>query len=363
MIISFVHQNIMTNQSILHTPIKIGAWDLPNRIIMAPLTRRRASEGRVPNALMAEHYAQRASAGLIITEATSVSPMGVGYSDTPGIWSDDQVKGWKLVTEAVHEAGGRIILQLWHVGRISDPSFLDGKPPVGPSAIAASGNVSILRPERPFETPHALTVEEIAEVVETFRKGAENAMKAGFDGVEIHGANGYLLDQFLQTSSNQREDEYGGSVENRGRLILEVVDAASSVWGANRVGLHLAPAGDMHDMGDDNPEETFSYIAKEAGKRGLAFIFAREEQRDEGLGEKIKELFNGPFIANENLTKEQAEELIQSGKADAASWGKLFIVNPDLVERFSQNAEMNEADPNTFYGGGAEGYTDYPRLG
>ncbi len=222
--------------------IVVGELRLPNRVIMAPLMRAPCGEARVPNALMAEYYSQRASAGLIISEATSVTPMGVGYAGTPGIWSREQVDGWKLVTGAVHAAGGRIFLQLWHVGRISDPSFLNGEPPVVPIAIAAQGHVSLLRPQRPYPTPRALELKEIPGIVEAFGVGAENAQAAGFDGVEIHGANGYLLDQFLQDSSNHRTDEYGGSVENRARLMLEVVDAAVSVWGPGRVGLHLARA-------------------------------------------------------------------------------------------------------------------------
>jgi len=242
------------NTSALLNPIEIGAWDLPNRIIMAPLTRCRASEGRVPNAMMLEYYAQRATAGLIITEATAVDPMGVGYPDTPGIWSEAQVEGWKQITKAVHEKGGRILLQLWHVGRISDPMYLNGAQPVAPSAIAAGGHVSLVRPKKTFVTPRALELDEIPGIVEAYRKGAENAKRAGFDGVEIHGANGYLLDQFLQDSSNQRTDKYGGPIENRARLMLEVVDAAISVWGVDRVGLHLAPRSDAHDMGDSDPD-------------------------------------------------------------------------------------------------------------
>lgn len=273
----------------LFDPIKIGALELPNRIIMAPLTRARAiGEGRVPNELMAEYYVQRASAGLILSEATSVTPMGVGYADTPGIWSDEQVAGWKKVTKAVHAAGGRIVLQLWHVGRISDPVFLDGAAPVAPSAIKPAGTVSLVRPKREYATPRALETAEIAEVVAAYRKGAENAKLAGFDGVEIHGANGYLLDQFLQDSTNQRTDEYGGSIENRARLMLEVTDACIDVWGADRVGMHLAPRRDAHDMGDSTPAETFGYVARELGKRGIAFIFAREAVGEDSLGPLLK---------------------------------------------------------------------------
>ena len=222
----------------LFEPIKMGELSLKNRVVMAPLTRCRASEGRVPNALMAEYYAQRASAGLIITEATSVTPMGVGYPDTPGIWSDEQVAGWKLITDAVHQAGGTIVMQLWHVGRISDPSYLNGELPVAPSAIAAEGHVSLIRPMKPYVVPRALELEELPAIIEAYRKGAENAKKAGFDGVEIHAANGYLLDQFLQSTTNRRTDEYGGVIENRARLLLEATDAAISVWGAGRVGVH-----------------------------------------------------------------------------------------------------------------------------
>ena len=349
-----------SKKSLLHQPVKIGAWQLPNRIIMAPLTRCRAGEGRVPNELMAEYYAQRASAGLIISEATSVDPMGVGYPDTPGIWSDAQVEGWKLITERVHAAGGRIILQLWHVGRISDPIYLDGKLPVAPSAIKAAGHVSLIRPMKEFETPRALELEEIPQIVEQFKRGAANAKRAGFDGVEIHGANGYLLDQFLQDSTNRRTDEYGGPVENRARLMLEVVDAVVGVWGADRVGLHLAPRGDAHDMGDSNAAATFGYLARECGRRGLAFLFARESVDQPRLGSMMKKEFGGAFIVNQQLDQATAEKLIESGEADAASWGQQFIANPDLPERFANGTKLNEPDPETFYGDGPAGYTDYP---
>jgi 2,4-dienoyl-CoA reductase-like NADH-dependent reductase (Old Yellow Enzyme family) len=343
-------------------PIQIGDLLLPNRIIMAPLTRCRADEGRVPNKLMAEYYRQRASAGLIISEATSVSPTGVGYPDTPGIWSDEQVTGWQKVTAAVHEAGGRIMLQLWHVGRISDPHYLDGALPVAPSAIAADGHVSLLRPKKAFVTPRALQTEEIAGIVEAYRQGAENAKKAGFDGVEIHGANGYLLDQFLQDGSNQRTDHYGGSIENRARLMLEVTDAVISVWGAGRVGMHLAPRADAHSMGDSQRADTFGYVAQQLGKRNIAFICAREAQADDSLGPKLKHLFGGVYIANEKFDKNSAGAIIERGNADAVAFGVPFIANPDLVERFSKGAELNPAKPELFYSSGAEGYTDYPCL-
>jgi 2,4-dienoyl-CoA reductase-like NADH-dependent reductase (Old Yellow Enzyme family) len=346
----------------LLTPLTIGELSLPNRIIMAPLTRCRADAGRVPNAMMAEYYAQRATAGLIITEATSVDPMGVGYPDTPGIWSDAQVEGWKLVTNAVHKAGGQILLQLWHVGRVSDPMYLDGALPVAPSAIAPSGHVSLVRPEKPFVTPRALTIPEIKNIIEAFRKGAENAKRAGFDGVEIHGANGYLLDQFLQDSCNKRDDEYGGSIENRARLMVEVTDAVIGVWGAGRVGMHLAPRGDAHGMGDSNLTAIFGYIATELGKRKIAFICAREGLGDNRLGPMLKKNFGGVYIANEGFTKETAEQVLQAGEADAVAFGKAIIANPDLVKRFATGAELNKSRPELFYGKGPEGYTDYPYL-
>ncbi|HSX69917.1 alkene reductase [Pseudomonas subflava] len=346
----------------LFDPIKIGSLELPNRIIMAPLTRCRADEGRVPNALMAEYYVQRASAGLILSEATSVTPMGVGYPDTPGIWSEDQVRGWLDVTRAVHANGGRIFLQLWHVGRISDPLYLNGELPVAPSAIAAKGHVSLVRPMKDYVTPRALETEEIADIVEAYRHGAENAKAAGFDGVEIHGANGYLLDQFLQSSTNQRSDQYGGSVENRARLLLEVTDAAISVWGADRVGVHLAPRRDSHDMGDADPRETFGYVARELGKRGVAFICTREKQGEDSLTPFIKEQFGGLVIANERFTKDQANAWLAEGKADAVAFGIPFIANPDLPARLAQDAPLNEPRPELFYAQGPVGYIDYPRL-
>jgi 2,4-dienoyl-CoA reductase-like NADH-dependent reductase (Old Yellow Enzyme family) len=347
----------------LFDPIKVGALELPNRIVMAPLTRSRAvGASRVPNALMAEYYVQRASAGLILSEATAVTPMGVGYADTPGIWSDEQVEGWKIVTDAVHKAGGRIFLQLWHVGRISDPVFLDGALPVAPSAIQPKGHVSLVRPKRPYATPRALETAEMPSIVAAYRKGAENAKKAGFDGVEIHGANGYLLDQFLQDSTNQRTDQYGGSIENRARLMLEVTDACIEVWGADRVGMHLAPRRDDHDMGDSTPRETFGYVARELGKRKIAFICAREAIGDDSLRAHLKREFGGVYIANEKLTKESAEALISSGEADAVAFGKWFIANPDLPKRLKLGAPLNEPKAEFFYHPSPEGYIDYPAL-
>lgn len=346
----------------LFDPLLLGDLQLPNRIIMAPLTRCRADEGRVPNALMTEYYVQRASAGLILSEATSVTPMGVGYPDTPGIWSNDQVRGWHSLTKAVHAAGGRIFLQLWHVGRISHPSYLNGELPVAPSAIQPKGHVSLVRPLADYPTPRALESEEIADIVEAYRIGAENAKAAGFDGVEIHGANGYLLDQFLQSSTNQRNDNYGGSLENRARLLLEVTDAVIEVWGAQRVGMHLAPRADAHDMGDADRAETFTYVARELGKRGIAFICSREKLADDSLGAQIKQAFGGPYIVNERFDKASANAALASGLADAVAFGVPFIANPDLPARMAADAPLNEARPEGFYGGGALGYIDYPRL-
>jgi len=346
----------------LFDPIQLGELALSNRIVMSPLTRCRASQDRVPNALMAEYYTQRATAGLIISEATSVTPMGVGYPDTPGIWSDEQVEGWKQVTRAVHAEGGRILLQLWHVGRISDPIYLDGKQPVAPSAVAAAGHVSLLRPQKAYATPRALDQAEIPDIVDAYQKGAENAQQAGFDGVEIHGANGYLLDQFLQTTTNQRTDDYGGSLENRARLMLEVTDAVVSVWGPGRVGMHLAPRCDAHDMGDDDPAATFGYVALELGKRKIAFICTREHFSAPALTPALKKAFGGGLIANEQFTRDSAAHILEQGTADAVAFGRAYIANPDLVERFQKGAPLNKLDTNTMYGGGPKGYTDYPPL-
>lgn len=349
----------MTN---LFDPLRVGDLSLPNRVVMAPLTRLRAGSTNTPNALMAEYYGQRASAGLLITEGVPVTPQGVGYAGVPGIWSQDQVEAWKPVTKAVHDKGGRIFMQIWHVGRISDPEHLNGELPVGPSAIAASGHVSLLRPERPYPTPRALTTEEVAGVVEAFRQGAQNAKAAGFDGVQIHGANGYLLDQFLQDGSNQRTDQYGGPIENRARLLLEVVDAVVSVWGAGRVGVHLAPRADSHGISDSNLPATFGYVAKALGERKIAFISTREHEAADSLGPQLKAAFGGVFFANEKFDLDSANAAIDAGKADAVMFGKAYIANPDLVERLQQRAPLNAPVPATFYAPGAEGYTDYPTL-
>lgn len=346
----------------LFDPIKIGAYTLPNRIIMAPLTRSRAGSQRIPNDLMATYYAQRSNAGLILTETTAVHPLGVGYANTPGIWSYEQIDGWKKITKAVHDEGGKIFMQLWHVGRISDPMFLNGELPVAPSAIPATGHVSLVRPEKSFVTPRALRTEEIPTIVEYFRSGAQNALQAGFDGVEIHGANGYLLDQFLQDGTNTRTDHYGGSLENRARLPLEITDAVISVWGADKVGYHIAPRSDAHGISDSNPLATFSYLAGELGKRKIAFIFAREFQDHNSIGAQIKKAFGGVYIANEKFTREAAEVIIEKGDADAVAFGLSFIANPDLVSRFQKDAPLNQVNFATLYAEGEVGYTDYPVL-
>lgn len=344
----------------LFDPLQLGAVTLKNRIVMAPLTRSRSGADRVPNDLMATYYRQRAGAGLIISEATSVMPMGVGYADTPGIWSDAQVEGWKKVTKAVHDAGGTIFLQLWHVGRISAPLFLDGRTPVAPSAIRPDGHVSLVRPKQEYVTPHALTIDEIQEVVEAYRTGAENALKAGFDGVEIHGANGYLIDQFLQDSTNRREDEYGGTIANRTRFLNQIADAVIGVWGADRVGLHLSPRADAHDMGDSDPQALFTQIARDMAERDIAFLCLREYVAEDSLLPQIRDAFGGPVIANEGMTPELARKLIAEGRADAVAFGRDFIATPDLVSRIRDGLPLNAHEPETFYRGGAEGYTDYP---
>lgn len=343
-------------------PITIGDFSLRNRIVLAPLTRCRASEGRVPNALMAEYYVQRASAGMILSEATSVDPMGVGYPDTPGIWSDAQVAGWKIVTDAVHQAGGTMLLQLWHVGRVSHPLYLDGALPVAPSAIRPAGTVSLVRPKTEFVTPRALERDEISGIIAAYKLGAENAKRAGFDGVEVHGANGYLLDQFLQDKTNTRTDDYGGGIENRARLMIEVVDACIGVRGAGRVGLHLAPRGDAHDMGDSDPLATFGYVAEQMKARGIAFLCAREALGENRIGPQLKKIFGGAYIANEGFTAESAQDVLDRGEADAVAFGKLFIANPDLPQRFALSAPLNAQKPELFYAPGPAGYVDYPAL-
>jgi 2,4-dienoyl-CoA reductase-like NADH-dependent reductase (Old Yellow Enzyme family) len=348
----------------LFDPIRVGDLDLPNRIFMAPLTRLRGTTKNVHRPeLAAKYYSERANAGLIITEGTPVDPKGVGYPQVPGIWSPEQTEAWKPIVEAVHTAGGRIFAQIWHVGRVSHSTYLDGEPPIAPSAIPpSSGHVSLIRPVTAFETPRALSTAEVHDVVEQFGRAAENAKAAGFDGVELHGANGYLLDQFLQSGSNSREDEYGGSVENRARLMMEATDAAISVFGAGRVGMHLAPRSDAHGISDNNRAETFGHVATELGKRKIAFLMAREAEGPDSLGPKLKKLFGGVYVANEGFTLQSANAIIERGDADGVAFGKAYIANPDLLRRFRENAPLNEPVPDTFYAHEAQGYIDYPAL-
>ena len=348
----------------LFTPLQLGPVTLPNRVLMAPLTRMRAFEGRAVGDLQVEHYRQRAGAGLILTEATSVTPMGVGYPNTPGIWSAEQVAGWKRVTDAVHAAGGRIAVQLWHVGRISDPELLDGQLPVAPSAIAPEGQVAVLRPKRDYVVPRALETAEIAGIVQDFVQAARNAKAAGFDFIEVHAANGYLFDQFLHEGSNQRTDQYGGSIKNRARFLLETVDALLQEWPADRIGVHLNPMSNTHSMQDSNPVALFTYVAEQLQARKLAFIFSREEVKDGVLpiGQHMRKVFQGVLIANDGLTAEQSQALVSSGAADAVAFGRAFIANPDLPARIAQGAAWNALNASTIYSPDATGYNDYPTL-
>ena len=348
----------------LDSPLVLGDLHLKNRVVMAPLTRSRASDDRVPTPMMAEYYAQRASAGLILSEATVISEEANGYLNTPGLFNDAQVEGWKQVTQAVHAQDGLIVAQLWHVGRVSHPDLLNGETPVSASNVQQKGYVSLLRPKREYVVPRPLAIAEIQSIIEQYKQAAIRAKAAGFDGVELHAANGYLIDQFLQSSTNLRDDQYGGSVENRARLLLEVVDALIEVWGAGRVGVHLAPRGDEHDMGDANPRETFGYALEELGKRKIAFFFTREYLADDSISAYMKQRSGGvPYIANMRLSREDAIELLASGKADAVSFGKAYIANPDLYERLLQDAPLNELKLENMIGSqAAEGYIDYPTL-
>ena len=351
----------------LFTPCRLGALELPNRVLMAPLTRSRAGAGNVPSDLAVTYYTQRASAGLIISEATQVVPEGQGYPTTPGIHSEDQVAGWKRVTDAVHKAGGRMVLQLWHVGRVSHPVYQPGsKLPVAPSAIAPKGQ--LYGPDWKkidYVAPRALNLAELPGIVAGYVKGAKNAKQAGFDGVEVHGANGYLLDEFLRDGSNTRTDRYGGSLENRARLLIEVVAAVVEVWGASRVGVRLSPLNPNNDMADSNPRATFGFAARALAHFGLAWVHVLEPfdtPPETEVLSTIKRACNSPVIANNGYTLATAEAAIAAGRADAIAFGKLFLANPDLPTRLRTGAALNAWDMKTFYGGGAAGYTDYPAL-
>ncbi len=350
-------------------PIKLGPYELGNRVVMAPLTRNRAGPDNVPQDLNARYYAQRASAGLIISEGTQVSPQGVGYPGTPGIHDPDQVEGWRRVTEAVHGQGGRIFAQLWHVGRISHPSLQPGGAlPVAPSALRPEGETFTHDGLKPFVTPRALELAEIPGIIAQHREGARNALEAGFDGVEIHAANGYLLDQFLRDGSNRRDDAYGGSVANRLRLLLEVTEAVAGVWGAERVGVRLSPVNGFNSIRDSRPDQTFGHAARRLGEFGLAYLhvveadFAGSAPPQSFDKRALREAFGGAYIANGGYDLEGARRALASGAADLVSFGAPYVANPDLVARLRIGAPLNVPDPATFYGGDERGYTDYPFL-
>jgi N-ethylmaleimide reductase len=353
----------------LLSPARLGSLMLPNRMVMSPMTRCRAGDGGVPTPLNAEYYRQRASAGLILAEGTQVSPQGVGYPATPGIHSNEQVQGWRLVTDAVHAAGGRIFLQLWHCGRVSHSFFHNGELPVAPSPVAINGKTLHFRGDGgvPFETPRPLELSEIPLIVDHYRQGAQNAKAAGFDGVEIHGAFGYLPDQFLQDGTNQRTDEYGGPVENRARFLLEVTEAAIEVWGKEHVGVKLSPSNTFNDMRDSDPLKTFSFAVSALNRLGVGYVHIMEAgASDLRHGGKaipattFRPHFQGTLIVNQDYDQAKAEAVLARGDADLVSFARLFLANPDLPERFSRGASLNSPDPSTFYGGGEKGYTDYP---
>lgn len=354
----------------LFEPIRLGAVDLRNRMVMAPLTRGRSGPDRVPNALMAEYYQQRASAGLIITEATQVSEQAAGWSETPGIYSEAQIQAWRQVTDAVHQQDGKIFLQIWHTGRASHPDFqLNGARPISASAIKPAGEVHTPQGKKPFVTPRAVSLDEIPSIVQDFAQATGNARKAGFDGVEIHGANGYLIDQFLRDGTNERQDAYGGTIENRTRFLLEVVEAAVAVWSADHVGVRLSPTNAFNDMRDSNPISTFTHAAQALNTYNLAYLHVLEALPGHMLaveGERvtpyIRQVFQGPLMINGGYDAVSGAAAIANHEADVVAYGVPFIANPDLPERFAKQAPLNEPDPSTFYTRGAEGYTDYPFL-
>lgn len=354
----------------LFSPVQLGPYTLKNRMAMAPMTRNRAGEKNEPHALNVEYYRQRASAGLIITEGAIVAAEAAGYPGTPGIYSPEQVAGWRQVTDTVHKEGGRIFLQLWHCGRVSHRSLLpDGMLPVAPSAVAPVGDAMTFTGMQPFETPHALTPEEIPGIIEMFRHAARCALEAGFDGVELHGANGYLIDQFLRDGSNQRTDAYGGSIANRARFMLEVTEAVCSVWGANRVGIRLSPLGPFNDMHDANPEATFSYAVEALNRFGLAYLHIAEMGSDKpgAAGPafdlfKLRGLWKELYMANYGYDLARGNALLADGLADMVAFGVPFLANPDLPRRFAEGAALNPPNVATFYGGDGKGYTDYPFL-
>ena len=362
--------DVLQQEPDLLSPLSMGALSVNNRFVMAPLTRNRAGDGMVPTEMMVEYYRQRASAGLIITEATLVSNDGEGYPNIPGIYNQAQVDAWKKVTDAVHQEGGKIVMQIWHCGRVGHSSMQpDGRVPMAPSAIKPAGEVMTYDGMKPYETPRAMTLDEIEQMKVNFRQAAHNALSAGFDGVEVHGANGYLLDQFLRDGSNQRNDLYGGSLENRARLLLEVVDDVCRIWGADRVGVRLSPLQPFNDVYDSDPEATFTYVVDQLDTLGLAYLHITEMGRDNpGAGgpyfeiSKLRPHWHGVYMTNYDYSLDQANQLIAAGDADLVSFGRLFIANPDLPVRFDKNAELNEPDPDSFYGGDERGYIDYPFL-
>ena len=353
----------------LFEPYKLGAITLSNRTVMAPLTRNRAVDGLVPNPLAVEYYGQRASAGLLITEASQVSQQGQGYQDTPGIYSKEQVAGWRKVTDRVHERGGHIYLQLWHVGRISHTTLQpNGGAPVAPSAVRANGKTFVGGAFTDVSEPRPLTLDEIPGIIDSFKRGAANAIAAGFDGVEIHGANGYLLDQFAKDGTNKRTDAYGGPIENRARLMLEVAEAVAGEVGAERTGIRISPVTPANDISDSNPQPLFDHIVNGLNALKLIYIHVIEGAtggpRDIAPFDyaSLRKRFSGTYIANNGYDLPLAEKTLAANAADLIAFGKLFISNPDLVERLKRGAELNTPDKATFYGGGAKGYTDYPAL-
>lgn len=368
------------SRSLLFSPVRAGAHHLRHRVVMAPLTRMRASQpGNVPNEMNARYYAQRASAGgLIVTEATQISPGGQGYPATPGIHSPEQVAGWRLVTEAVHEKGGLIFLQLWHVGRISHSSHQPGGGlPIAPSPVKPAGNAFTATWERaPFETPREIRLDEVPRLVNEYREAARSALEAGFDGVELHGANGYLIDQFLRDGTNKRTDRYGGSFENRARFLLEVLEAVGEAFGLERVGIRLSPLGTFNDMSDSDPVGMFGYVLRELSQNPIAYVHLIEARGDERSPDEsvvldssaaptaalFRPFYPGTLIGAGGFTRELAAEAVGAGTVDAVAFGKLFIANPDLPIRFRLDTALNPYDHETFYGGGKKGYTDYPTL-